>query len=1047
MASHVPSLLPTWRRRATLVASMCLTLVPAMPTTATAAESRATVTAQLPAALPRSIADVMALLARYPADAKALGAARERLAQPPVDAAGSSEERLRDLLERAAAAARSGDHAQRLAAAREAARLAEGSGFAYRAFNEWANAEEYAGNLGEGIRIRELSRSRYARGSGRIGDNAVLADSYAALGDLAAGKRLLQDSEAIYRQLPYSSQWQHNHEALIERQRGDVAFREGRYEDAESAYLKAFTAADRDIAQNRQRLAAGMSTPSQDVIVSMRDLRGVKLARTLLARSRTGEAEWYARDLIRIALEYSGPSHPSAARAVGLLGEILLAQGRLVEAEALARTRLLLLEQAGISPPSGLLAGARGQIASTLVAQERWHDALKEFEQRQVAAGSDATLQRQLENDSLDFAIALLRAGQADRAEALLDARHRWWLDQYGAAHPQTATALAFAALARGSQGQLARALAELAQAFPVLEQQARHEPEDDPGGVLRALRLRWIAEGYLRLLAASAADDPDAIDAAFRVADATRRTSVQKALAATAARAALRDPRLADLARREQDAGQRAAALAGILAGVLARPPQQQLPKIVADLRRDIDALGKERLDLRQRIEQDFPDYSELVAPRPVGIAQARAALEAGETLLTIYAAESESYVWAFGREGPLAFARAAPGRAELARQVAHLRRALDPGGITDESSIPDFDLAAAHRLYASLLAPVAAAWQGSASLLVAAGGALAQLPPGLLPVAASAAAGRPRAADYRRAPWLIRQIAITEIPSISALVGLRRMPAPSAGRKSFIGFGDPLFDLAGAEPAAPAGSRRLRNLGIARAPAPRADLLAGPATTRAAGAAPPALAYHQIPPLPDTRDEILALAGALGADLGKDVFLGRDASTRKVLELDLSQQRIVAFATHGLLPGDFPGVSEPALALANPGDGRHGLLTLSDVLGLRLDADWVVLSACNTAAGDGAGADAISGLGRGFFYAGSRALLVTHWPVESASARLLVTGIFSRYAADPALSRAEALRRAMLALMDTDGAEFSHAHPLFWAPYAVVGDGGRRR
>lgn len=190
-----------------------------------------------------------------------------------------------------------------------------------------------------------------------------------------------------------------------------------------------------------------------------------------------------------------------------------------------------------------------------------------------------------------------------------------------------------------------------------------------------------------------------------------------------------------------------------------------------------------------------------------------------------------------------------------------------------------------------------------------------------------------------------------------------------------------------------------------------------------------------------------MLALANALSAEVESDVFLGREASTRKVLELDLSKRRIVAFATHGLLPGDFPGVAEPALALANPGDGKHGLLTLSDVLGLKLDADWVVLSACNTAAGEGAGADAISGLGRGFFYAGSRALLVTHWPVESASARMLVSDIFVRYAADPSLSRAEALRLAMLALMNTDGVEFAHAHPLFWAPYSVVGDGGRRR
>jgi CHAT domain-containing protein len=156
------------------------------------------------------------------------------------------------------------------------------------------------------------------------------------------------------------------------------------------------------------------------------------------------------------------------------------------------------------------------------------------------------------------------------------------------------------------------------------------------------------------------------------------------------------------------------------------------------------------------------------------------------------------------------------------------------------------------------------------------------------------------------------------------------------------------------------------------------------------------------------------------------------------------------VAFATHGLIPGDFPDLEQPALALAAPtGNAEEGLLTLGDILALKLDADWVVLSACNTAAGDGAGAEAISGLGRGFFYAGSRALLVTHWPVETNSARQLVTTLFERYAGNPSLSRAEALRQASLAVMESQGRDgvtaFSYAHPLFWAPYALVGDGGR--
>jgi CHAT domain-containing protein len=137
-------------------------------------------------------------------------------------------------------------------------------------------------------------------------------------------------------------------------------------------------------------------------------------------------------------------------------------------------------------------------------------------------------------------------------------------------------------------------------------------------------------------------------------------------------------------------------------------------------------------------------------------------------------------------------------------------------------------------------------------------------------------------------------------------------------------------------------------------------------------------------------------------------------------------------------------PGLTQPALALSAPTDPNSkesGLLTLDDVLTLKLDADWVVLSACNTAAGNGAAAEAVSGLGRGFFYAGSRALLVTHWPVETISARVLVSGIFDRYGNNASLTRAEALRQSILALLDSPGyvdpisnkIVFSYSHPIF--------------
>jgi len=106
----------------------------------------------------------------------------------------------------------------------------------------------------------------------------------------------------------------------------------------------------------------------------------------------------------------------------------------------------------------------------------------------------------------------------------------------------------------------------------------------------------------------------------------------------------------------------------------------------------------------------------------------------------------------------------------------------------------------------------------------------------------------------------------------------------------------------------------------------------------------------------------------------------------------MDLTDRKIIAFATHALVPGDLDGLDEPALALSSPevtGDKEDGLLTMGEIMKLKLNADWVILSACNSGASNGAGQEAVSGLGRAFFYAGTRSLLVTLWPVETTSAK----------------------------------------------------------
>ena len=162
----------------------------------------------------------------------------------------------------------------------------------------------------------------------------------------------------------------------------------------------------------------------------------------------------------------------------------------------------------------------------------------------------------------------------------------------------------------------------------------------------------------------------------------------------------------------------------------------------------------------------------------------------------------------------------------------------------------------------------------------------------------------------------------------------------------------------------------------------------------------------------------------------------------------------RILAFATHGLVPGDLDGLNQPALALSAPkvaGIEGDGLLTMDEIFSLSLDADWVVLSACNTASGDGAGAEAVSGLGRAFFYAGAKSLLVSNWPVHSGATAHLTSTLFSFQAKDKSLSRATSLQKTRVEMIDRGtqndrqgNPTFSYAHPIFWAPFTIIGDGG---
>jgi CHAT domain-containing protein len=199
----------------------------------------------------------------------------------------------------------------------------------------------------------------------------------------------------------------------------------------------------------------------------------------------------------------------------------------------------------------------------------------------------------------------------------------------------------------------------------------------------------------------------------------------------------------------------------------------------------------------------------------------------------------------------------------------------------------------------------------------------------------------------------------------------------------------------------------------------------------------------------IPETTQELCAVARDLEID-SHELRLGARATEHEVKRLSqsgqLAQYRIVHFATHGTLAGELKGASEPGLILTPPTSASQdddGYLSASEIAALKLDANWVILSACNTAAGEAKGAEALSGLARAFIYAQARALLVSHWSVNSDATVKLITGAMRETARDSKVGRAEALRRSMLALIDKGNAR--EAHPANWAPFVVVGEGGR--
>jgi CHAT domain-containing protein len=885
-----------------------------------------------------------------------------------------------------------------------------------------------------------------------------ISKNYVDLGDLESGRRILVKLDALFKRLGarpevavFMSMWAE----LVESSRGVLMLSEGRLAEADLAFAAAIRQAE-DAIRNNYLLQAkfGRSVPVERLQMH-NDSNRIFLAQTYAQQGRLDEAELLLREVLKRSLMRDGRNSFVVGRALFSLSQVFTNRGRFSEALVLAQWGAQTLQEGGVSENSTARIKANITLANALVAVERPAEAVVLIDTIRNRLADDVRLEEGFGHGSLLSIRAFILTQRFNDALRDGDNLLKYNTRYLGADHYSTAEARAYRAMVLHRTGQSAEARKEFERAIAVLEDPAKIVGKQQ-ASVARTSRLRLILNEYLDVLVGKhGIPTEQSIAEAFRVSDVARWQSVQKAVAGSALRAAAGTPELGAQIRKVQDADDELQAVYKNLISQRSAPPDKQLPVVIAAMEARIAALQKDQQRDLVEIRRKFPQYDALVNPRPADFATARKVLQPTEALLSVYVTPVGSYVWATGPDGTLRFHFSAQKPAWVADKVKRLRDSVDlTTGIAPDRM--RFDLEAGSALYQELLAPVAGAWDKADTLLVVANDSLGQIPFSLLPTSAAPlgkAEGGLALSQFRTVPWLARKVAVAYLPSVSALVTLRALPVAQSQRAPFIGFGDPDFGPQATDAGVTSGkvSRGTRNLSIQHA-AKWDESKVG------TNAVPVALPVGNESPalmqLPDTRDEITAIATALSANLKNDTFFGSQANRKNVLDADLKHRRVVAFATHGLVAGDIPGLDQPALALS-PGTGNSiadGLLKLEDILKLSMDPDLVVLSACNTAAADGAGVEAVSGLVRGFFYAGARSVLATHWPVETVSARQLVTHLFERYSQDSTLTRAQALRRAMVEIIDTQVAVDSrgkpvnaYAHPAFWAPYALYGDPGR--
>ncbi|WP_293648078.1 CHAT domain-containing protein [Sphingopyxis sp. RIFCSPHIGHO2_12_FULL_65_19] len=344
-------------------------------------------------------------------------------------------------------------------------------------------------------------------------------------------------------------------------------------------------------------------------------------------------------------------------------------------------------------------------------------------------------------------------------------------------------------------------------------------------------------------------------------------------------------------------------------------------------------------------------------------------------------------------------------------------------------------FDAATAYKLYGQLFGPVAARLPTVPHLIFEPDGGMLRLPINLLVTADTGlAAYEQRVLDPDADPFDMRQIAWlgrTTRPSTAvSTLGFRnaRQAAPSKAANQYFGLGENL----------PVDGKLLPSLGTRGGVAGGVD---GDCLWDASQWARPISA-----------DELVTARDAMGRAAGALLTGGAFTDTAVKNRGDLGDYRIIHFATHGLVTAPRPACpARPALVTSFGGGDSDGLLTFQEIFDLKIDADLVILSACDTAGAASVsatreaglasgGGNALDGLVRSFIGAGGRSVIASHWPApdDFDATKRLIGGLF---AANEGVSVADALWGTQMRLMDDQ----QTSHPYYWAGFAIIGDGGQ--